>query len=256
MGELLEIGTDGPVATLRLARPEKRNAINRELVTRIGAFFADPPAEVRAAVLTAEGTHFCAGLDLEEQSRRSAVETMAISRAWHRAFEAIELGRVPLVVALKGAVIGGGLELALAGHVRVADPSAFYALPEGRLGIFVGGGATVRVGRVLGPDRMREMMLTDRRIDAATGQQLGLSHELVEAGAADARALELAHQVAANAPVANQLILSALPRIDDMSRSDGFWAESLAAAVVQTDDDAREGLRAFLEKRPPRYGES
>jgi enoyl-CoA hydratase/carnithine racemase len=251
--DLLSIEVDAAVAVLRLIRPQKRNALNEEIVTRIGAFFGDPPAGVRAAVLLGNGDHFCAGLDLEEHSNRTPVEAMTISRLWHRAFEEVEHGRVPLVAALHGAVVGGGLELALTAHVRVAEPSTFYALPEGRLGIFVGGGASVRAGRVLGADRMREMMLTGRRIAADEGQRLGISHELVEDGAAEARARALAAQVAGNAPLTNQLILTALPRIGDMSRSDGFWAEALTTAVSQSTADADEGLRAFLEKRAPDF---
>jgi enoyl-CoA hydratase/carnithine racemase len=135
----------------------------------------------------------------------------------------------------------------------VADPTAFYALPEGRLGIFVGGGGSVRIGRVLGADRMREMMLTGRRLSAEEGQRLGLSHYLVPAGEAAARALEVATQVATNAPVANQLMLTALPRIADMAASDGLWTEALAAALSQSTADADEGMRAFLEKRPPDF---
>jgi enoyl-CoA hydratase/carnithine racemase len=154
---------------------------------------------------------------------------------------------------MHGAVIGGGLELALTTHVRLADASAFYALPEGRLGIFVGGGGSVRIARVLGADRMREMMLTGRRLTAAEGQQLGLSHELVEPEALEARALELAAQIAENAPLNNQVILAALPRIADMSSSDGLWAESLAAALTHATEDAGEGMRAFLERRPPNF---
>ena len=247
------IETDGAIATVRLTRPDMRNALNEDAVRRLESFFAEPPAEVRAAVLVADGTHFCAGLDLAEQKSRSAFETMQISRLWHRSFERIEHGRIPVVAALHGAVIGGGLELALAAHVRVADATTFYAMPEGRLGIFVGGGGSVRIGRVLGPDRLREMMLTGRRLSAENGLRLGLSHETAEAGAADARARELAELIAGNGPIANQLMLTALPRIDDMARSDGFWAESLVSALTQTTDDAQEGLRAFLEKRPPNF---
>src|SRR4051794_20659513 len=164
------------------------------MVLELEAFFADPPGAVRAAVLVADGDHFCAGLDLDAHSRRTPFETMEHSRLWHRAFETIEHGRIPLVAALHGAVVGGGLELALTAHVRIAEPSAFYALPEGRLGIFVGGGASVRVGRILGADRMREMMLTGRRLTANEGQSLGLSHELVGPGDARQRAHELAAQ--------------------------------------------------------------
>src|SRR5436305_8742646 len=121
---------DGNVAELALARPDKRNAVHEAMVREIGAFFSDPPPAVRAAVLVADGDHFCAGLDLDDHSRRSAFETMEHSRLWHRAFAAIEHGRIPLVAALHGAVVGGGLELALTAHVRIAERSAFYALPE------------------------------------------------------------------------------------------------------------------------------
>ena len=178
---------------------------------------------------------------------------MENSRLWHRSFEHVENGRIPLVAALHGAVIGGGMELALAAHVRVADPSAFYALPEGRLGFFIGGGGSVRIGRVLGPDRMREMMLTGRRLSAEDGERLGLSHYLVGPGEAPSKAGEIAARIAENAPLANQLILAALPRIDDMSRSDGLWVESMTAALSGTTEDAREGLSAFLAKRPPEF---
>jgi enoyl-CoA hydratase/carnithine racemase len=102
--------------------------------------------------------------------------------------------------------------------VRVADPSAFYSLPEGRLGIFLGGGGAVRIGRLLGADRMREMMLAGRRLTAQDGQRLGISHEMAAAGEAEARARDLAQRIAANAPLTNQLILAALPRVSDMSR--------------------------------------
>jgi enoyl-CoA hydratase/carnithine racemase len=165
----------------------------------------------------------------------------------------MEHGRIPVVAALHGAVVGGGLELALTAHVRIAAPTTFYALPEGRLGIFVGGGASVRAGRVLGADRMREMMLTGRRIAADEGQRLGLSHEVVATEGVETRARELAMQIAGNAPLTNQLILTALPRIGDMSRSDGYWAEALTTAVSQSTDDAEEGLRAFLDKRSPDF---
>jgi enoyl-CoA hydratase/carnithine racemase len=109
------------------------------------------------------------------------------------------------------------------------------------------------IAAAVGAERLREMMLTGRRITADEGQRLGLSHELVEVGAAEARARALAVQIAGNAPLTNQLILTALPRISDMSRNDGFWAEALTTAVSQSTADADEGLRAFLEKRPPDF---
>jgi (methylthio)acryloyl-CoA hydratase len=249
----LSIEIEGSIANVRLSRPDKRNALHLDLVNRIGQFFAEPPPEIRAAVLLGKGSHFCAGLDLAENRDRTVFQAMECSSAWHRALDQIEHGRIPVVAALHGAVIGGGLELALAAHVRVADRTAFYSLPEGRLGIFVGGGGSVRIARVLGADRMREMMLTGRRLTAEDGQRLGLSHELADNGEAASRAHEIALQIADNAPLTNQLILTALPRISDMSSSDGLWAEALTTAVSQGTDDAIEGMRAFLEKRPPDF---
>ena len=155
-------GADGEVAVLRLARAAKRNALDDPTVLGIEAFFTAPPAGVRAVVLDAEGEHFCAGLDLSELTERDAFEGLQHSRMWHRAFERIESGRLPVVAVLKGAVIGGGLELASATHLRVAEPSTFYALPEGQHGLFVGGGGSVRVPRLIGAHRMADMMLTGR----------------------------------------------------------------------------------------------
>ncbi|MBI3452748.1 MAG: crotonase/enoyl-CoA hydratase family protein [Rhodospirillales bacterium] len=192
--------------------------------------------------------------DLAEHKARTPIDVAHHSGAWHAAFRAIQFGRLPAIAVLRGAVIGGGLELAMACHVRVAEPGAFYQLPEGRRGIFVGGGASVRVARVIGADRMTEMMLTGRRFDAAEGQRLGLSHYLVGAGEGDRRARELARDIAGNAPVSNWLILRALAEIADMPASAGYFAESLSAAVAQSAPEAQAGLAAFLarNRRPAR----
>ena len=133
-------------------------------------------------VLDADGDHFCAGLDLSEMGEHDTLSGVRHSRMWHRAFEQIEFGPVPVVAALKGAVVGGGLELAAAAHLRVAERSTFYALPEGMRGIFVGGGASVRVPRLIGVARMADLMLTGRRYDAEEGAAFGLSQYVVDDG--------------------------------------------------------------------------
>jgi enoyl-CoA hydratase/carnithine racemase len=242
------------VTLLRLDRPAKRNAINDALIDAIDRFFRTPPEGTRVVVVHGAGDHFCAGLDLSEHRDRTAFEVMQHSRFWHRAFEGIQFGSVPVVAALHGAVIGGGLELAAATHVRVADRTAFYALPEGQRGIFVGGGATVRVGRLIGASRMMEMMLTGRSYDAEDGLRLGLSHYLVEKGEALAKALELAERIAGNAALSNYAVLQAVPRIDDMGAPEGLFTESLSAALVQTGEEAKERLQAFLEGRAKKSG--
>ena len=130
----------GDIAVLFLARAEKRNAIDDPTVSGIEAFFAALPDAIKAVVLAGEGEHFCAGLDLGELTSRDIAQGIAHSRSWHRAFERIEFGKAPVVAVLHGAVVGGGLEIAAACHIRVAEASAYYALPEGSRGIFVGGG--------------------------------------------------------------------------------------------------------------------
>ena len=179
----LAIEERGALAIVRLDRAAKRNAVNDALIQSLERFFETPPGEAKAVVLAGAGEHFCAGLDLSEHEHRDAFGVMRHSQMWHRVFEKIQFGTLPVVTAMQGGVIGGGLELAAATHVRVADTTAFYALPEGQRGIFVGGGATVRVGRIVGAGRLVEMMLTGRSYDAAEGQRLGLSHYLVEPGA-------------------------------------------------------------------------
>ena len=241
------------VAILTLDRPEKGNAVNTRLIEALNRFFQSPPSEARAVVLCGEGRHFCAGLDLSEHKERDPVESFETSRYWHRTLDMVELGGLPVITAMKGAVMGGGLEIASATHVRVAEPSAIYQLPEGRRGIFVGGGATVRVTRIIGAGRTTEMMLTGRRVPAEEGQALGLSHYLVEEGEAFDKAVELAGTIAENAPMVNAMVLGAIGRIADMPKQEGLFTESVASALTQTSGDARTGMEAFLDRREAKF---
>ncbi|OBY24913.1 enoyl-CoA hydratase [Leisingera sp. JC1] len=234
-------------------RPAKRNAMCDELLDAIDAFFAKPPEGVRVVILTGTAGHYCSGLDLSEHVTRDAEGTMRHSRNWHRVMDTIQFSGLPVVSAMFGAVIGGGLELAASTHVRIAEPSAIFQLPEGRRGIYVGGGASVRIGRILGADRMCEMMLTGRKYSSEEGLALGLAHYSVGGGEALPLARELAMKIAKNAQLSNFMMIQAISRISDMSRSDGLFTESLAAAVSQTSADAEEGLNAFLEKRKPEF---
>jgi enoyl-CoA hydratase/carnithine racemase len=251
--DLIDFEMRGRIAVLTLNRPEKRNAVSEALIEDINRFFNTPPKEALAVVLRANGDHFCAGLDLSQHRERNVDEAFDISRYWHRTFDLIQYGGLPVVAAMHGAVMGGGLELATTAHVRVAEPSTIYQLPEGRRGIYVGGGASIRVARLLGPGRMTEMMLTGRRLDAEEGQQLGLSHYLVETGEAFDKAMELAETISGNAPLANKMMLNTIQRVDRMGESEGYFVESLASALTQASNDAQEGMRAFLEKRDIRF---
>jgi enoyl-CoA hydratase/carnithine racemase len=242
----------GAVAALRLSRPMKRNALDDATVLGIEHFFATLPDEIKAVVIHGEGEHFCAGLDLSELHERDVAAGIEHSRMWHRTFERIEFGRAPVVAVLHGAVIGGGLELAAAAHVRIAESSAYYALPEGSRGIFLGGGGSVRLPRLIGTSRVIEMMLTGRTYGAEEGAILGLSHYLVNDGAGFAKALELAARIAANAPMTNFAALHVLPRNAEQDRASGLVLESLMAAIAQGEPAAKERLKDFLQKRAPK----
>ena len=250
---MIKIDIEDTIAIVTMNRPEKRNAVSDEFIAELDAAFTSLPKDVRVVILTGSGGHYCAGLDLAEHVERSAEEGVYHSRRWHEILERIQFGGRPVISAMQGAVIGGGLEIASATHIRIAEASCIFQLPEGRRGIFVGGGATVRVGRILGADRMTEMMLTGRKYNADEAQQLGLAHYSVDEGEGLALAKELAGKVARNAPLSNYLMIQALARIEDMSKADGLFTESLAAALSQTTPDAEEGLRAFLEKRAPSF---
>lgn len=251
--ELLRIEHAAAVTHLRLNRPAKRNAINEDLMRQLHTAVLNLPASTTALVISGEGDHFCSGLDLSDLCERSVAEGVLHSRGWHVVMDAIQFCRAPVVVALHGAVVGGGLELAAAAHIRVADETAYFGLPEGQRGIFVGGGGSVRIARLIGPDRLTEMMLTGRVYSGTEGERLGLVHYAVPQGQAVAKAFELAERIAKNSRTINTMVMQAIANIGTMPPEAGLYAESLAAALSQTGPDAAEGLSAFLEKRSPEF---
>lgn len=242
-------GEQQQIAVIRLTRGAKRNALNDGLILALRDLFQNMPASVRAAVIDGEGEHFCAGLDLSELQDRDAGQGLFHSRMWHAALECIQYGPVPVLAVLHGAVVGGGLELASACHIRVADESTFYALPEGSRGIFVGGGGSVRIPRLIGASRMTDMMLTGRVFNAVDGERIGMAQYLVPQGTAFDKAFELALRIAQNAPLTNYALTHVLPRIADQPADQGFMTEAMMAAIAQSAPEAKERVRAFLEGR-------
>jgi enoyl-CoA hydratase/carnithine racemase len=246
---LLRIESVGTVLTVGLNRPAKRNALNDSIMLAIQQCFANIPDGIGAVVLHGIGDHFSSGLDLSELTEHDATEGLRHSQMWHRVFERIQYSPVPVIAALRGAVIGGGLELACAAHIRVAEPSAYFALPEGQRGIFVGGGGSVRLPRLIGVARMTDMMLTGRVYSATEGASYGFTQYLTEDGNAFAKAMELAGTVAKNAPLTNFAVLQALPMIVEANPQSGLLMESLMATVAQSDKEAKLRVRAFLEHK-------
>jgi (methylthio)acryloyl-CoA hydratase len=237
------------VLVVRLNRPARRNALNDTLVRNIGELFRRLPKDVRAVVLSANGPHFCAGLDLAELREHEVVEGMYHSRMWHEVMNEVQFAHAPVIAALHGGVIGGGLELACSAQLRVADTTAFFALPEGQRGLFVGGGGSVRIPRLIGVARMTDMMLTGRVYDASEGHAAGITQYLVPEGQALTKALELARAVAGNSPVTNYAVMHVLPRIAEMTPDSGLLMEAMIAGISQSVPQTKERLTAFLEGR-------
>lgn len=244
--EYLSITRDGPVAIVALTRADKRNALALPVIEElVSAFTLLPKTDARSVVLRGEGDHFSAGLDLVEHLRaeRSASDFMHVCLRWHEAFNKMEYGGLPIIAALKGATVGGGLELASAAHIRVADHSTYFALPEGQRGLFTGGGATIRVAGLIGKDKMIDMMLTGRQYSGEEAVRVGLAQYLVDDS--EAKALELAHRCAENPELSNFAVCSGISHMQNMSGLDAAYAEAVLAGVVNTQDAARARLEAF-----------
>ena len=243
------------ILLVAINRPEKRNAFNDDLILGIEKVFENIPSQVRCVIIYGLGKHFSAGLDLSELKERDAVQGLHHSRMWHRVLDKVQFGSVPVVAVLHGAVVGGGLELASACHIRVSESSTFYALPEGQRGIFVGGGASVRVPKLIGMARMTDMMLTGRVYKAEEGERRGMAQYLVDEGQGLEKGIELAKKIASNAGMTNYALMHVLPKIVDSGQNEGLLIESLTAAIAQSAPEAKERLKDFLEGRAKKVGE-
>ena len=249
---LLEVDDLG-IATVTLNRPTKRNALNAATIDELIEIFRTLPRDgVRACELRGAGDHFSAGLDLVEHhaADRSPADFMHVCLHWHEAFNKMEYGGVPIIAALQGAVVGGGLELASAAHIRVIDHSTYFGLPEGQRGLFTGGGATIRVADLIGKSRMIDMMLTGRLYRGEEAVTVGLANYMAEDSLA--KAYEIARRCAENLPLTNFAICSAISHMQNMSPLDASYAESVVAGVVNTQPAARERLAAFRDGSGPR----
>ncbi len=238
-----------------LNRPQKRNAIDDRTIDEIDTVFSNLPEAARCIVLYGEGKHFCAGADLSDLKQRTTMEGMLHSRTWHTIMDKVQFSVIPVIAVLHGACVGGGLELAAACHVRVADASTFYALPEGQRGIFTGGGGALRVPQLIGTARMTDMMLTGRVYKADEGYQVGLSQYVVEEGAAMEKAVELAHKICENTPMTNYLLTNILPRIVDGGHDVGLVIEAMAGGLVKDTPEAKKRMMDFLEGRAKKVGQ-
>jgi (methylthio)acryloyl-CoA hydratase len=252
---------DGKVALVGLNRPDKRNAINDAMIAQLAAAVQSAAEQAHCAVIFGHGSNFSAGLDLAEALAKAQAPRplKRFRHSWHTVFDQIERGPIPWVAAIHGAVLGGGLELAAAAHIRVADVDTFVGLPEAQRGIFVGGGGTVRVQRLIGYSTMADMMLTGRLLSAADAERVGIVRYVAPAGTALEKATLLAQQIAKNALDTNWKIVNVLPRVNDLSHDDGLFMEYLNSSMARSPEVA-ERLKEFVDgraaplKAPPTQG--
>jgi enoyl-CoA hydratase/carnithine racemase len=241
---------DGTIALIGLDRGAKRNALSRALQQQLREAALRAGEEARVAVVYSHSEHFCAGLDLAEAAKwMNDREAQFRNRTRSgKPFEEIARSPIPFVAAISGACIGGGLELASSCHIRIADETTFFALPEGQRGIYIGGGGSVRVARLLGIARMTDLMLTGRVLTAAEGERFNLVQYLVPKGQHLERAKSLARRIAENAPRTNWAVVNALPRIQNFSHEDGLFVEGLVVSAVASAESTQR-LNDFVEKR-------
>ncbi|WP_127818374.1 crotonase/enoyl-CoA hydratase family protein [Microbacterium sp. CPCC 204701] len=250
--EEITLEIDDDIAMIGINRPEKRNALHSAMFVKIGEALETAGLEAKAAVIYGVGDHFSAGLDLaqiRDSIAKDPARRLQIGpNPAHVAFDRIQRGRIPVVAALTGAVIGAGLEVAASAHIRVADDTAFFGLPEAQRGIFVGAGGSVRIQRLIGTARMTDMMLTGRILSADEAVAQNLVQYVVDSGRALHEAVELARKIASNTPESNWAITQGLSRINDLTYDDGLFFETLVARSAVS-ASSHERLTDFVEKR-------
>ena len=253
---LVVVERHGMVAWLTLNRPEAANALSCALVATLRAelaTLAGPPDLIAVVIAAAEGKAFCAGADLKERLAMTLDETRRYLDDLGALVQAIEDFPRPVIAAISGAALGGGLEIALACDLRLADDSASMALSEVRLGIIPGAGGTQRLSRLCGIAVAKELILTGRRIDAATALGLGLVSRVVAKADLRAAVETLCSELSAAGPLALAAAKRAIDHGFGKPMTEALAVERASYESVLTSQDRNEGLRAFAEKRAPRY---
>lgn len=254
--QFLKLETADRITTITVNRPDKLNALNDatmlELERAVDEFRGDPASS--GAIITGAGRAFIAGADISELRAKSAIEVHALARRGQAVFGRIETSPKPVIAAVNGFALGGGCELAMACHVRVASDAAKFGQPEVKLGVIPGYGGTQRLTRLIGRGRALQLLLTGEMIDAAEAYRLGLVNRVVPSGESVVDAARaLLRTMLANAPLALAHCIEVVNRGADASLEDALALEAAAFALLGASGDMREGTAAFLEKRPPAF---
>ena len=242
------------IAIIRLNRPEKFNALSREMIVGLSDAFAQLETEkdLRAVILTGSGERaFCAGTDISELAALDEESALKTSKRGQEVCGRIEKSKAPVIAAINGVAVGGGFELALACHIRLASKNAQFSLPEAKLGVIPGYGGTQRLAREIGRARSLEMMLTNKTISADECRQTGLVNRVTEPASLLSEAESVANEIAQLAPLAIHACLQAVTQGLELPLEEGLALEAKLFASLFATGDMREGTRAFLEKRLP-----
>jgi enoyl-CoA hydratase len=254
--EHVQVEVADGIATARVSRPEKLNALNGALIDELDRAFralADDDA-VHAIVLTGAGEKaFVAGADIAELATMDPIGGVRTSRQGQDAFRFLERMRKPVIGAINGFALGGGLELALACHLRLASDNAKFGLPEVRLGIIPGYGGTVRLPRLVGKGRALELILSGEMIDAEKALRIGLVSRVLAAPELMPAVEAVARTILSRGPLAVRMAKEAVRRGLETPLDEGLRIEADLFAIVSSAEDMKEGMRAFLEKRPPLF---
>jgi enoyl-CoA hydratase len=248
----LQFDVQDGIATIAIDRPDKLNALNERTIRELGEAVrrAATDDQVRGIIVTGTGQKaFVAGADIGELARMGPVDGVQVSRLGQQVFREIELSHKPVIAAVNGFALGGGCELALACHLRVASENARFGLPETKLGIIPGYGGTLRLPRIVGKGRALELMLTAEMIDAQEAHRIGLANRVVPQDALMDEVRKLMGTILRNGPVALGLAIECTTRGMEMSVDDGLALESNLFGLLAATDDMREGMQAFLAKR-------
>jgi enoyl-CoA hydratase len=247
---------DDGIAVITVNRPDKLNALNAETVRRLDGVLREvnDDDEVRAVILTGGGEKaFVAGADIAELSKMGPIDGVRVSRDGQETFRFMERMPKPVIAAVNGFALGGGLELALACHIRVASSKAKFGLPEVKLGIIPGYGGTIRLPRLVGRGRATELMLTGDMIDAAEAYRIGLVNRVEEPESLLESARAMARKMIANGPIAIACALESLDRGMSTTIDDALMLESNLFGLLASTSDMKEGMTAFLEKRKAEF---
>ena len=250
--QYVRLDREDEIAILTIDRQRKLNALNPQVVSEIADAFGAlrDDDSVRGVILTGGGEKaFVAGADIEVLAKMTPLGAVEVSRQGQEVLAAIERFPKPVLAAVGGFALGGGCELALACHLRIASANARFGLPEVTLGILPGYGGTIRLSRIVGLGRALEMTLTGGMIDADTAERYGLVSRVVPREELHDAALALMRKITKNAPVALRFALESVHTALDSAEADAHAFESSLFGVVAATEDMREGMRAFLERR-------